>query len=54
LKIFFANFVPQIFLRIQLGGIRWERMQHDIGRDLKFLALMIAGTVYEQQDELRG
>ena len=29
-------------------------MQNDIRRDIKFLALMIAGTVHEQQDELPG
>jgi hypothetical protein len=27
-------------------------MQNDIGRDLKFLTLMIAGAIHEQQDEL--
>jgi hypothetical protein len=41
-------------MRIQLGGIRWEKMQNDVGRDLKFLDLMIAGTIPEQQDELPG
>ena len=29
-------------------------MQNDIGRDLKFLALMIAGAIHEPQDELHG
>ena len=29
-------------------------MQHDIGRDLELVAMMIAGTIHKQQDELPG
>ena len=29
-------------------------MQHDIGGDHEFVALMIAGTVHKQQDEVPG
>jgi hypothetical protein len=29
-------------------------MQHDVAGNFKVIALMIAGTVYEQQDELAG
>jgi hypothetical protein len=40
------------FLRVELGRIRWEHMQYDIVRSLEIRALMIAGAVHEQQDEL--
>src|SRR5260370_1968399 len=50
----FPYLVPQIFLRVQVGGIGWEKMQHDIGRDLEPVAMMIAGTIHKQQDELPG
>src|SRR5258708_3580733 len=29
-------------------------MQHDVGGDVEFVAMMIAGTIHEQQDELPG
>jgi hypothetical protein len=29
-------------------------MQHDVAGNFKVIASMIAGTVYEQQDELPG
>ena len=28
---FLPNFVPEIFLRVQLRGIRWEEVERDIG-----------------------
>jgi hypothetical protein len=52
LENFLADFVPQIFLRVQLGRIRPEQMQHDIVGDFEFIAMMIADTVHEQQDKL--
>jgi hypothetical protein len=29
-------------------------MQHDVGGDYELIAVMIAGAVHEQQDELPG
>ena len=45
LEYFFTNFIPDIFLRVQFGRIRGEDMQDDIGRDLEFVAAVIAGSV---------
>jgi hypothetical protein len=39
---------------INSGELKWEEMQHDISRDHEFVAVMIAGTVHKQQDELPG
>src|SRR5437899_11667912 len=43
---------PRGAVQVQLRGIGWEKMQHDIGRNLELVAMMIAGTIHKQQDEL--
>ena len=53
-EYFFPNFVPQIFLRVQLRRVRGEEMQDDIGGDLEFVAVVIAGSVHKKQDEVPG
>ena len=49
---FLPNFIPEIFLRVQLRGIRWEEVERDIGGDYEIVAVMIGGTVQKQQDML--
>jgi hypothetical protein len=54
LEYFLPNFVPEIFLRVQLWRVRGEEMQDDIGGDLEFVAVVIAGSVDKKQDEVPG
>ena len=46
--------IPKIFLRVQLGRVRWEEMQYYIGGDLKFVSAVVAGSVHNKQDQLLG
>ena len=49
LEYFLTNFIPEVFLRVQLRRVRWEEMQNDIGGDLEFVAVVIAGSVHKKQ-----
>jgi hypothetical protein len=54
LEYFFPHFIPDIFLRVQLGRVRWEEMQNYISGDLKFVSAVVAGSVHNKQDQLLG
>ena len=54
LKIFLSNFVPDIFLRVQLRRIRREWLQNDVSRDFEFVTVVIAGSVHNKQYEILG
>jgi len=49
---FFTDFIPQVFLRIELRRIRREIQEHDVVRNDKVAAAVVGGTVENQQNVL--
>ena len=54
LEYFLPHFIPDIFLRVQLGRVRWEEMQNYISGDLKFVSAVVAGSVHNKQKNLEA
>src|SRR4249919_4149132 len=47
---FFTDFIPQVFLRIELRRIRREIQEHDVVGNDKVAAAVVGGTVENQQN----
>jgi hypothetical protein len=45
LEYLFADFVPEVLLRVQLRGIGWQEQERDVVGDRKQAALMVGGFV---------
>lgn len=52
LEDFFADFIPEIFLRIEFGRIRRKVQQRDVVGNRKVAAAVVGGAVEDQQDVL--
>jgi hypothetical protein len=51
-KLFFTQFIPDMFLRVQLGRVRRQRQQPDVFRDDQFLGFVRTGPVQHHHDEI--
>ena len=49
---FFTDFIPQVFLRIELRRIRRKIQEHDVVGNDKVAAAVVGGTVENQQNVL--
>jgi hypothetical protein len=53
-KVFFAQLVPNILDRIQLGAVSRLRNQTDILRDDQIVRSVLASPIHLHDDEVRG
>ena len=50
MEMLFSDLVPEVFLGVQLRGIRWQEEQAQIVGQLKLLAFVPAGPIENHDD----
>src|SRR5215813_2328294 len=54
LEEFLADFIPEVFLWIELWRVGWQEEQRDVGGNREISATMVGSAIENQQDVLPG
>src|SRR5262249_50736683 len=54
LEEFLADFIPEVFLWIELWRVGWQEEQRDVGGNREVSATMVGSAIENQQDVLPG